>query len=444
MKTNKFAFFVFLFVNIAVGLSCYFYPVTRDEFYYLGEFVNPFQEYFNAYHFGNPRIGQFFSNLVSRNIFLEILFGLLLFNGFFSVIFLNVFRRFPMFKNGNDMTKFLVISAFFIFLINYFGEMFYYTPFSGNYTFTHIFYLFFVFLFTDYYVFGKEDFLKKINYFVLIFFGIFVGMSNEHVPPVLLMMSFFAAVYYLIKNRKMPNLKLIVLPFAIFIGYLFLFFAPANSIKQETVGRSVLDIGIHSYAENFVKILKLSYYYNLELIIVSILILIIGIVFRKKIFVNRLLVKEILVYLLFAILPLFIVAVSPLVGTRLLFFSSSLIILVLIIVLKQLNKWMNFRKFAVVTSYSFLLLFFVASVFITFNADKNYESLISEIKNQKKNSDEIVLPKSFDYFTPNFQGINRRVLMEDGKLYIDKDATKDNSTERNLKIFYRLRSIRTE
>jgi hypothetical protein len=66
MKKSNFPYLVFIFINIAIAISCYYYPVTRDEFYYLGQnnVPSPFIEYYNSYQFGNPRIGQFFANIV--------------------------------------------------------------------------------------------------------------------------------------------------------------------------------------------------------------------------------------------------------------------------------------------------------------------------------------------------------------------------------------------
>ena len=146
MKKSNFPYLVFILINAAIAISCFYYPVTRDEFYYLGQInvPSPFLEYYNSYHFGNPRIGQFFANIISRNKFFEVIFGMLLFNSFISVLFLNIYRKFPDFRQSVEMQKFLWLAGFFVLFINYFGEMFYYTPYSTNYTFTHVFYLFYI------------------------------------------------------------------------------------------------------------------------------------------------------------------------------------------------------------------------------------------------------------------------------------------------------------
>ena len=119
MKKSNLPYFIFFFINLAILVSCYFYPVSRDGFYYLEKVNTPnlFSEYYIAYNTGNPRIGQFFSNLVSRNLLIELVFGLLLFNGFSAVLFLNIYRKLPNFRESKDLRKFMMIAAFFILLL---------------------------------------------------------------------------------------------------------------------------------------------------------------------------------------------------------------------------------------------------------------------------------------------------------------------------------------
>lgn len=444
MKKNNIYYLLFFFINVAIAISCYFYPVSRDEFYYLEKVNHPnvFAEYYNSYLRVNPRIGQFFSNLVSRNIFLEITFGLLLFNGFIAVLFLNIYRRFPNLKEAKDLRKFLIIAAFFIFMVSYFGEMFYYTPFSTNYTLTHVFYLIFVFLFTEYYIYEKESELNKINYFLLLLFGVFMGMSNEHIPPVLLLMSFLGGAFYLYKNRKLPNLRFIILPISIFIGYLMLFFAPANQLKEKGAGRSTFDIGIELYTSNLIKLLKFYFYYNIELIIIGIVIIFVAFVFRKKFTMNILLKKELLFYIPLSIFPLFIVAVSPLLGTRLLFFSTVIFIIILYKFALSLQEYFKLKFFAFLF-YAFLIAFFIFSVWITFHANENYNFIVSEIKNEKLKSDDVILKHEFNYFDDRFgNSLNRKILLESGEDYINEDSSDNKSMELNLINYYHLNSLK--
>ena len=283
MKKSNFPYLVFIFINFAVALSCLFYPVSRDEFYYLNlvNVQNPFLEYGQSYQFGNPRLGQFFCNIISRNTILEVLFGIFLFNAFIAALFLNIYRKLPDFKQVNDLKKFLYVAAFFIFFINYFGEMFYYTPFSSNYTFTHIFYLVYVFVISEYYLHENKNLVRRIPFFAIVIFGIAIGMGNEHVPPVLVAVSLLAALIYFLKKKTIPDWKLIILPVFTIIGYAILFFAPANKIKQKTVGKSVLDIGLQDYLANWIRIIKVYFYYNKELILLVVFIVVISIFWNK-------------------------------------------------------------------------------------------------------------------------------------------------------------------
>lgn len=444
MKKSSFAYLVFVLINIAIAISCYFYPVSRDEFYYLEKINTPnlFQEYYLSYLLVNPRIGQFFSNLVSRNLFLEVLFGILLFNTFVSVLYLNIYRRLPDFRKAKEMQNYLWLAAFFILFINYFGELFYYTPYSTNYTLTHIFYLFYVFVISDYYLDGKSAFLKKLPYLLIIILGIFIGMSNEHVPPVLIGISFLCAFIYFIKVKKLPNFKLIVFPLSIIIGYLFLFFAPANKIKQANVGKTVLDIGFNDYLLNWIKIFKTYFYYNRELLVLIIVVSIFAMIFWNTRLKQALPGREKIVFwgLLF-ILPLMIVAVSPLIGPRLLFFSTS----VLIVILYKLILMFKFKKYNIsqVLLHTFLIIFFGMSVLMTSQANQNYEKVISEIVQKRKKTRNIELDNHLNYFTLNIGiSLNRKIFLESGEEYIDTDTSEDTPIEKNLKEYFELQSIK--
>jgi len=446
MKKSNLPYFIFFFINVAIAISCYFYPVSRDEFYYLEKVNTPnlFAEYYNSYLSVNPRIGQFFSNLVSRHLFLEVAFGLLLFDGFIAVLFLNIYRKFPNFKKAQDLRKFLMIAAFFILLVSYFGEMFYYTPFSTNYTLTHIFYLIFVFLFTEYYIYEKEDQLNKINYFFLLLFGVFVGMSNEHIPPVLLLMSFLGGAFYLFVNKKLPNLRFIILPISILIGYLMLFFAPANRLKEHNAGRSTFDIGIDMYLSNFVKLFKFYFYYNIELIIVGIAIIFTTLIFRKKLKIKFISKKEMAVYVVMIVLPLLIVALSPMIGTRLLFFSTVLLIILLYKICIALNSHFKFQ-FLTILSYVFLMVFFLFSMMITHHANQNFVQITNEIEKEKLKSDDVQLKNHFNYYDDRFgTTFNRKILLDSGIDYIDEVPSKNTSIEQNLIIFYKLNSLKSK
>lgn len=443
MKKSNFPYLVFLFMNIAIAISSYFYPVTRDEFYYLDQIniPSPFLEYFNSYHFGNPRIGQFFANIISRNKFLEVIFGVLLFNSFIFVLFLNIYRKFPDLKQKDELLKFLWLSSFLVLFINYFGEMFYYTPYSTNYTFTHIFYLLYIFLISEFYLVGNEKYLEKLPYFAILIFGVFLGMSNEHVPPVLVAVSFLFAFIYFLKTKKLPNLKLILFPLSIMVGYALLYFAPANKIKQKVVGKSVLDIQFLDYVRNFVKIIKTYFYYNRELLVVLVLVIFAMVIWNRKIKIMFSREKLLFWFALF-VLPLMIVAVSPLLGTRLLFFSTCILLIILYQIMIALFEFKKMRSYREIM-YGFLFLFFGMSIIITFKANQNYEMVISEIEKKSTDTKAIELDHHLNYFTIGIGSyLNRKIFLESGEDYIDSDASHDNAVEKNIKDHFQLQSIK--
>jgi hypothetical protein len=267
-------------------------------------------------------------------------------------------------------------------------------------------------------------------------------MGNEHIPPVLLLMSFLGGAFYLFKNRKLPNLRFIILPISIFIGYLFLFFAPANSVKEKVVGKSTFDIGFNEYISQISQILKTYFYYNTELIIAGLLIIFAVFIFKNKLKISIFTKKEFGFYICFAVLPLLIVGISPLIGTRLLFFSTAIIVILLYKLLLILQDYFRFKFFNLL-SYAFLIAFFIFSVWITFHANENYNFIVSEIKNEKLKSDDVILKHEFNYFDDRFgNSLNKKILLESGEDYINEDASDNKSMELNLINYYHLNSLK--
>ncbi len=441
MKKNSWGYFVLMFVILAVLLSSYWYPRTRDEFYYLPDpnTPNPFKEFYYSYFHINPRLGQFFANLIGRNPVLKPMFNLLLFLSYIAVLFLLLFRRLPKIKEQNDVWKFLLISSVFIFLINVFGEMFYYLPFNTNYTFTHIFYLLYLFLISEYYFYDRNLLeQKKVPYFLVFIGAFFMGWCNEHVPPVLLAGSFLLAFWYFIKNRKLPDFKILVLNIPIIFGYLVLFFAPANKIKFEVTGTQQFGFQFSDYLKHWLSIFKTYYYFNFELIIVgAIALFLVAVNFKKLHNIFRL---RMAFYVLLALLALAIVAYSPLQGTRLLLFSNTLFILLILMVgkevLKQTVLKTNSLKIFLATC---LLVFFSFSVYVTYQAQEDYQKIMTVIESQSKYSEDIILTESFDFSAKI--PFSRKILLESGADYIDANPQKDTSIETILKSYFRLKSI---
>lgn len=438
MKNKYILYSLLLLVNIGVVVSSFFYPDLRDELYYLekDELPNFLEEYYNSYLYINPRIGQLFFNMVARIKWLELIFSLFVFNGFISVLYLNIFRSFPNFKKTNNLQRYLVISAIFIALINYFGEMFYYTAYSGNYTFTHIFYLLFFYWITAYFVFQKEMVFKNLSPLFLVPLGVFIGMSNEHVPPILLLLTAVLGIAYILKQKKSFHYKIWVLGCSVFIGYLLLFFAPANKIKQENAGRSVFDISVMEYADNLGSVLKMYYYYNFTLSLVLILCVGLLLAVYKKLDKNDKMLSWILLFS--SVATMFIVTVSPLIGTRLLFFSNALFIIFIIRLFYGLYAD-KIHQYSLV-AYAFLVVFFSFSVVITYHASNVDDELKSNLVG--KENQAVILDEQLNFFIDDLGDLNRKILLESGEDYIDENPNLQNSMEKNYMKYYRLQSLR--
>lgn len=441
---NKYLpFIIFALVNAGFLFSAYFYPTMRDEFYYLNKesSVDIFQEYYNAYMHGNPRIGQFFCNMISRNLLMRAVFGLFVFNAFFALLYLCIFRNLPNFKKPSDFVNLSILVAAFVFLINVFGEMFYYTPFSSNYTFLMSFHLLSIFIWSEYFVYNNNILSKR--YFsipLIVVLGIFTGMGNEHIPPVLLIAFFSASVYYLLKFNKLPHYKIITYKIAVVTGYLILFFAPANANKYKVVGKSQ-GFNIIDYFDSFKNVLNIFRYYHAVLIICLVVAIIISVSIYLKQKSHDQYLSKITAILSLGLLTIPIVAYAPISGTRLLFFSNVMFFLFISFVVLKLNNKVFNRNIWFALSSVFLLLFFFISCIVSFNGNKNFEKVTGEIKEQKKLKDEVILSRSFDYYTPELGIYNRVFFLDQGLDYIDENADKDTSQEMLLKDYYQLKEL---
>ncbi|SIS59687.1 hypothetical protein SAMN05421796_101478 [Chryseobacterium piscicola] len=445
MKTKFLPLFLIVLINIGFLLSLYWFPVTRDEFYYLDKSQLPyvFSEYWTSYNYVNPRIGQFFLNIVARSKILKVIFGLLLFNGFLWALFANVFRRFPKISHKEDAWKFLILTAAFIFLINYFGELFYYSPFATNYTFTHVLYLLYLFVMTEYFIFQRNVLPKSALKIVLLCFVAFVtGMGNEHVPPILLLFSGVCGVVFIFKNKKLPDFNIIAINISVATGYLALFFAPANAVKYKTAGKTQYGFSWEDYSSTFVMIFKYFYHYNLILIIVVIVSFLIALYLLSRRVLDR--ENKILIasYISLAGLAILVISYSPLIGTRLMFFSTTMLIILVCFLFKNLIKCIDFNKNVLkISSSVWLLVYFVFSTIVCYNANEIYNNFYNEISQKAKISKDVILDEELNYFDQNFPTFNRKVLLESGNEYVDKEVKNKTAEEKNIILHFNLKTL---
>lgn len=439
----------YMIIVILFLINIYYYPRTRDEFYYLASDTNIFTEYKDSYLFVNARIGQFFSNLAGRNLFFKLIISCFTFVSFFYFFYLTVFRKTFSTADLISLKNLGLITGIFIFLINYFGEMFFYVPYSTNYTLLNVFYLLCIFILTCYFIYD-ENYLKKfkIPLFIIFILGIFIGLGNEHVPPALLFLTGLMILIMMVKNKKfiLPSKEIIVMASSIFIGYLLLFFAPANKVRFQKEGKKAMGFNSLEYYENLKSIFKLYYHYNFMLLVFFGFVVFFFVFYaRKK--MQRPELLEIGSYLFLAIIGILITAYSPIVGTRLLFFSNVLLIIIGLIILFRNNDFFQNKKrlnFSVIISLFFLVIYFSSAFLVTFNANSNYNTVIREIKEQSKISKDVIIKNKFHYQN-DFLGIfNRKILLDNGNSYIDDNEKDNNSIERNLMIFYNIKTLKTK
>lgn len=452
MENNKFGlkhllpYCILIYINIAVIFCSYYYPTTRDDFYYLRhDFISVFSEYKQAYYVGNPRIGQFFTNLVMRNPLYKTIYGFLLFNSFFLMVFLNVFRRLPRLNSTKDISRLIALISCFVFLIFVFGEMFFYSSFSGNYTLSVVFYLLALFILSDYYIFNKNWLVEKKWLIILfVFIGVYTGMCNEHVPPVIIAVSFLASSIYLFKDKKLPDWRILAYQLSFIVGYLLLFFAPANTVKYKAVGRTTKGFSVADYFSNFKNVLNFYRYFTPELLVIFLLVLV-GIIL---LFIKKRITKQnfilILSFVLCGALTIPIVSYAPLSGTRLVFFSNVMFFLVVMFFVFKTEVLVKLKSVFAILTCTFAVVYFAIGMTLIKEANDNFVKIFTEIASKREFSNQVKVEKSFYYFNDDFGNINRRFFLDKGDQYIDGNPQTDTSQEYILKSYFNLESIATD
>lgn len=80
---------------------------------------------------------------------------------------------------------------------------------------------------------------------------------------------------------------------------------------------------------------------------------------------------------------------------------------------------------------------------MTFRADQNYKQITSEIETQRIRNKNVELEQHLNYFTLDIGNyLNRKIFLDSGEDYIDKDASQDTYTEKNIKKYFQLQSIK--
>jgi len=148
------------------------------------------------------------------------------------------------------------------------------------------------------------------------------------------------------------------------------------------------------------------------------------------------------IYLIIGITTIFVVSYSPLIGTRLMFFSTLTIIIFSLYIARKIYCDIHFKSYVLKIIFSvWLMVFFVLSSLISFNSNKIFNNLYVEIQEKSKISKHVNLDEKLDYSKNNYPKFNRRVLFENGTEYIDKNPSENSAEEKNLIIFFKLKSL---
>ncbi len=300
----------------------------------------------------------------------------------------------------------------------------------------------------EFFLYGNNIFSRYNSALLLPFIafaGVFTGMGNEHIPPVLIAFSIVAILFSILKHKHLP-LTILVYFFAICIGYALLYFAPANTERYVELGKENHAFKINEYFRQSKGLLVFYRYYLPEILSATIFTTVFITFFHKKINIPR--EKLIKIYLFFmmgfAALP--IVAYAPLSGLRLLFFTNTLWVLgicdVIFSWIKN-NRSLKIENIFYSVSSFCLVLFFLSGVFICYTAHENSVSTFKEIAIKSKTSNKVIVDKGFNYFSDDFNlfSINRRFFLESGRSYLDTDLTKDTNQEKILKKQFNLKEL---
>ncbi|MEG0760425.1 MAG: DUF6056 family protein [Chryseobacterium sp.] len=189
-------------------------------------------------------------------------------------------------------------------------------------------------------------------------------------------------------------------------------------------------------------IFKYFYHYNLILIIVVIVSFLIALYLLSRRVLDR--ENKILIasYISLAGLAILVISYSPLIGTRLMFFSTTMLIILVCFLFKNLIKCFDFNKNVLkISSSVWLLVYFVLSTIVCYNANEIYNNFYNEISQKAKISKDVILDEELNYFDQNFPTFNRKVLLESGNEYVDKEVKNKTAEEKNIILHFNLKTL---
>ena len=315
---NKWFYFTIIFIFILV--FNFLTPYILDDYQLMYDYtmtkridsiIRVFKELYHMYfNWGGRMVAHFFA-------YTFLALPKWIFNIVNSIVYvLDVYLVYLIARgNKKDNYKYLLLIHMIIFIfIPTFAQTFLWLDGSCNYSFTLLMELFFI-----YKILNIKD--NKYNYIKYIIISLLAGMCNENASLSLIVFL----VLYTIYDKS--NLKLKVTSFiSIIVGYLFMFLAPGNYIRMETVSENT------SFFHNFFE--KLAYLTsNFWPIIIGILLIVI--VFLIK---NKEKGKICLIMYICSLISFYSMMASPQLSLRSFTITTIYIFIIVMTILFNINK----------------------------------------------------------------------------------------------------------
>jgi hypothetical protein len=185
---------------------------------------------------GNPRIGQAFTLLTYGSRAFHVIATPLITLALFVLVVAHALRRWPRLTSAHDGLLILVGAACCFLAVPQPGHAFFYRPITTNYLYTLVLSLaFFLPQRLDLRV--KATWSAAVAGLLLFLTGIFIGKTNEHTGPAMILVAAGFALYALRTGSKRDAAWRAAATAGLVIGYLFLFFAPGQGRRYGALGR---------------------------------------------------------------------------------------------------------------------------------------------------------------------------------------------------------------
>jgi hypothetical protein len=180
----------------------------------------------------NPRIGQALLPLTYFRFPVHAILSPLMILFLVVSIFVHATGRWPRFSQGRDVALFVAISSMIWLLVPQVGHIFFYRPVLANYVYGLVFSLA---VLIPLRLHGTTNRSSPNNLALVggLFVGALAGMANEHTGPVVILL-YVLGVARVWRASGAP-LRLVPAGMTLLLGYLYLFFSPAQSKRYGAI-----------------------------------------------------------------------------------------------------------------------------------------------------------------------------------------------------------------